>query len=203
MAQPDRAATVPLLEVARTGIGRALDFSAAVESLPPATDTYPDDGFAQQLALTARLIAADIGIKTVVVPFSGDFDTHENHRTRHDQLMARMNAAIGPFLDDLDTRGLSNRVVIATMSEFGRRLEPNDNAGVDHGAASNFFVIGPVHSGVYGAPVQFTNPDNQGNARATVTMNDYYATLIQPWLGVNASEVLTGSATVLPNLIAT
>jgi uncharacterized protein (DUF1501 family) len=31
---------------------------------------------------------------------------------------------------------------LATFSEFGRRVRPNDSLGTDHGTASTAFVIG-------------------------------------------------------------
>ena len=41
------------------------------------------------LALTAGVLAAGLGVRVVHVPFDADFDTHEGHRDRHDELIAR------------------------------------------------------------------------------------------------------------------
>jgi uncharacterized protein (DUF1501 family) len=48
---------------------------------------------------------------------------------------------------------LARKVVILTMTEFGRMLQQNGSGGTDHGHASCLFVLGgPVNGGkVYGS----------------------------------------------------
>ena len=83
-------------------------------------------------------------------------------------------------------------------SQFGRR--PAGNAGgTDHGAASTALLLGPVHAGRHGAPVDFTQLDRTGNVSATVPMNDYYASLAN-WLGASPADVLTGGGSPLASV---
>lgn len=183
----------PSTVAARTGIARALRFSDLNTKLPPAATRYPaDDELGRQLSLAARLIAADTGIRVVHVPWGADFDTHEDHRNRHDALMTRLDANLDALAGDLERRGLANRVLVASVSEFGRRVPDNGTSGLDHGTASMALMVGPVRQGVLGEVPRLDRLDPDGNLRATVSMTEYYATIAEHWLGVPAGDVLPG-----------
>ena len=145
----------------------------------------------RQLAMAAELIKADIGVRVVHAQIGG-FDTHEGHRGRHERLMGQLNGAIGGFLDLIDQAGLSDRVLVATTSEFGRRVNEN-SSGLDHGSASSMLLIGPVAPGRYGEPSPLGDLDRNGNLKTTVPFERYLATLAQDWLGVEAGAVLDTS----------
>ena len=49
-------------------------------------------------------------------------------------------SSLAAFLDDLGT--LRNRVTLVTISEFGRRVAENGNAGFDHGWGNMMLVAG-------------------------------------------------------------
>lgn len=134
------------------------------------------------------------------VPLTGDFDTHTGLGSRYPKLMSDLDAALGAFCTDLDKRGLAGRVLVATTSEFGRRVADNDGGGADHGAASFALMLGPVVAGVHGDPPRLDRLDDNGNLAATVPMVDYYAGLAR-WLGVSPSDVLAGSPSALPGLL--
>jgi Protein of unknown function (DUF1501) len=51
-------------------------------------------------------------------------------------------AALSAFCDDLKRKGIFDRVVVMTFSEFGRRVTENANGGTDHGTAAPLFVCG-------------------------------------------------------------
>ena len=190
MSQVDRAEAT-MLFAGRQGIRTALHFSDLITAIPPSTVTYPDTTLGAQLAATVRLLRAGAGIRVIHVPFGGDFDTHEDHRPRHDALMTELDGALDAFLRELDSLGMTQQVLVATQSEFGRRADQN-SSGLDHGSASVGMFCGAVHAGVYGSHPNWTTLDTNGNLKATVTMGEYLATMAH-WLGVAPGTVLSGN----------
>jgi uncharacterized protein (DUF1501 family) len=142
----------------------------------------------RQLAMTAEMIRADVGVRVVHARLGG-FDTHQGHQYKHENLMTQLNAAVGGFLQLLDDHGLAERVLVATSSEFGRRAEENGN-GLDHGVASTMLLFGPVKPGRYGEPSSFSDLDQQGNLKTAVPFDSYLGTLAEEWLGIEAGSVL-------------
>ncbi|MGH1491789.1 MAG: DUF1501 domain-containing protein [Acidimicrobiales bacterium] len=142
----------------------------------------------RQLAMAAEMIKADVGVRVIHASLGG-FDTHEGHQGRHNQLMGRFDAAVDGFLQEIDNAGMADRVLVATSSEFGRRVSEN-GSGLDHGAASSMLLVGPVRPGRAGDPSPLGDLDRQGNLRTTVPFDRYLATLSQDWLGVEAARIL-------------
>jgi uncharacterized protein (DUF1501 family) len=139
------------------------------------------------------VLAAGLGVRVVHVPFDADFDTHEGHRDRHDELMRDLDASLDAFLADLDAAGLADRVLVATTSEFGRRPEETGEGGLDHGTASTMLLAGPVDAIRLGEPVDYGRLDDDGNVAATISFDRYQATLAE-WLGVPPGDVLDSAA---------
>ena len=202
----DPKATVPFRS-ARHGAAYAMLFSDGVMAgLAPDSGTYPTDGdLGYQLSLAARLIAANQGVRVVHVPFYGDFDTHNNHVERHAAMMTMLDNALDAFLADLEVRGLADKVLVATTSEFGRRVPDNDSNGLDHGAASfTLFAGTPAANGVFGQYPAFATDsdlDPDGNLVATVGMWELYATLAS-WMGIPGADLGLGSAAAVPGVLA-
>lgn len=185
--------------IARSGIGSGLELLGTLTKLGDRPKRYPDTELGKSLALVRQLITLDVGMRVFHVPFGG-FDTHTNQNGTHDDLMNQFGLAVGAFLGDLDDAGLSNRVLVATVSEFGRRAESNAG-GTDHGTASTVMLAGPVQVGRHGTAPDLRQLDQAGNVKATVSMTDYYATLVQDWLGVPAGEVLPKGSTPIGGLL--
>lgn len=202
MAQPDRAEANALLATGRRSIDVALTFADVAQDLPAAGQGYPDTGLAAQLQLAARILAADIGVRVVHVPHDVDFDTHDDHAGRYPQMMTELDDALDAFLADLGHRNLAGSVLVASVSEFGRRV-PENGSGLDHGAASAAFLLGPVNPGIHGEQPSLDRLDDDGNLVATVGMADYYATIAERWLEVPANEVLSGPVTPIDGIVAT
>jgi uncharacterized protein (DUF1501 family) len=200
MAHPDRA-DAAMLGTTRLGNEIALRFTDVARQLPRAGRGYPDTDLGAQLRLAARLLAGDVGIRVVHVPYDADFDTHEGHNDRYPKIVQALDAALAAFQRDLEHRGLGRRVLIATISEFGRRVPDNGSSGLDHGAASTALMLGPVRPGVYGEQPSLGALDENDNLRATVPMAHYYATIAEEWLGVPAREVLPGSSSPLAGIV--
>ncbi|MEM9035906.1 MAG: DUF1501 domain-containing protein [Actinomycetota bacterium] len=181
------------------GLRKGLDFVELLQTLPDPDGRHPDTELGARFGLAGRLLRADVGIRILHVPF-GDFDTHDDQRSRHDQLMAEIDGAVSSFLREVDDAGMSDRVLVATTSEFGRRVERN-GSGTDHGAASVALVAGPGGTGVVGEAPSLTRLDEEGNLATTVPLDDYLATLAECWMGIPRSEVLEGDPVVHPELV--
>ncbi len=152
------------------------------------------------LATAAQLLEADIGVRIVHARLAG-FDTHDGFEWKYPDLMTKLNAAIDGFLTRMHALGWANRVLVATTSEFGRRVKQN-GSGFDHGAASTMLLFGPVLPGRYGQTPSLTDLDTNGNLKVAVPFDVYLGTLAQTWLGVDAASVLPTTPEVLPIVAA-
>jgi uncharacterized protein (DUF1501 family) len=200
MAERQSTESVPFCS-ARDGAAYARRFSDLARSLPNAGGSYPDSDLGYQLMLAARICAQDNGVRVVHVPVFHDFDTHEDHLARHAAVLSDIDQAIDAFLADLAARGIADKVLLVSTSEFGRRVPDNESNGLDHGAGSMALMLGPVNPGLYGAYPDLSTLDQDDNVIATVHMDDYYATLAEGWFGVPAADVLSGG-TALAGIFA-
>ena len=158
--------------------------------------TYATNGFAQQLALAAKLIGSTAGSKIVFVSI-GSFDTHAGQRGQQDRLLGYLGDGLLSFYADLAAHGLDQQVMTLTFSEFGRRVAQNASNGTDHGTAMPLFLIGGgVKGGIYGEHPSLTELDHGDLAFAT-DFRSVYATVIQRWLGRDPSEVIGGAYPML------
>lgn len=179
----------------RGTIGQTIEFAAQLASLgdddAETEDAieYPGSTLGDGLKMAARLLAADYGTRIVHVPMRSDFDTHEDHVSRHASLMDELAAALDAFHRDLDRLGISDRVLVMTTSEFGRRAGDNGSGGLDHGTASVALVTGPVTPGRYGQPPSLTELDENDNLVATVGFDSYYGSIAEGWFGVPAGDL--------------
>lgn len=160
------------------------------QTAPMYAAALPEDELVADLSLAARLVNLNVGTRVIGVAY-GDFDTHANQASRHNTLMARLDAGIEAFFANLDP-AYAGRVTLLTMSEFGRRAKANSSGGTDHGAASTLLAVGArVRGGVYGTTPSMGALDRSGNLIATTDFRSVYATAIS-WLGGNATAVLGG-----------
>lgn len=148
---------------------------------------------AAALQLAAELIVTGTGVKLLHVTLGG-FDTHYTELNRHDDLMGYLDSAVSAFYQDLAAHGMSDKVLIATWSEFGRRPKDNASGGTDHGAAAPLLLIGdPVHGGLYGEEPSLTQLDNTGNLQYAVDFRSVYQEILSGHLGADAAQILGAS----------
>lgn len=153
--------------------------------------TYPRDPFGLRLRLVSELISAGVPTRVYYVGLGG-FDTHAAQAGRHDRLMEQLGAGLDAFVKDLTQKGLIDRILIMTFSEFGRRVAENASDGTDHGAAAPMFLIGgQVAPGIHGAHPSLTDLD-QGDLRYGVDFRSVYATVLERWLGIGSQAILGG-----------
>ena len=162
----------------------------------PAVEYPADNYLGETLLQTAKLIAADIGVRGIAVGTDG-YDTHADQRAGdyHEYLLGTVSDAVAAFYADLAAHGLSERVLVVVFSEFGRRPEENVDAGTDHGYGSVMFAVGDaVRGGVYGEHPSLAEDRLvlDGNVDVTVDFRSVYATVLSRFLGADPVPVLGG-----------
>ncbi len=168
---------------------------ASAERLKAVTDSnktsvkYPGSHLGEKLKGIAQIIAGDIGTEIFFVSLDG-FDTHSQQLKGHASLLLELGDAVKSFFEDLKSRKLSDRVMVATYSEFGRRVKENASLGTDHGAASQMFLVsGSVKGGVHGKHPSLTDLDD-GDLKYHTDFRSVYATLLEKWLQYPSQKIL-------------
>lgn len=134
---------------------QAIDFlkeANPAQYRPAAGVQYPRGRFSQSLRQVAQLIKADIGLEVAFLDIGG-WDHHVNEGGITGQLSNRLrefSQGLAALHQDLGDR--MEDVLILTMSEFGRTVRENGNAGTDHGHANVMFALGGSVKGgrIYG-----------------------------------------------------
>ncbi len=189
-----------LAAIARVNMGSGLDLIGNFNRIGERDKRYPENNqLADSLAMAKQLINLNVGMQVFHIPWGG-FDTHADQIGQHSTQMEQFGLALGAFLDDLHDSGLTDKVLVATTSEFGRRAEAS-GSGTDHGTASTMMLAGAVKPGRHGVAPNFSKLDQEGNVKATTSLDDYYATLAQGWLGIPTSEVLGKRGKVIDTLL--
>lgn len=150
-----------------------------------------------QLQLVARLLdggGAGKGVKTKVFLVKiGGFDTHAEQVESYDPtmgghaaLMYHISSAMQAFQNDLRLRGIEDRVLTVTTSEFGRRVHSNGSYGTDHGTGGPVYIFGKgVRPGVTGKVPDLT----QDNVDMQYDYRQVYASLLRDWMLVDENKI--------------
>jgi uncharacterized protein (DUF1501 family) len=116
--------------------------------------SYPAGDFSTQLQMLAQLIKADVGLRVATIDIGG-WDTHNGQNYYFATATQQLSQGLAAFQADLanDPGGYGERVSVIAMSEFGRRVQENADAGTDHGYGNLMLALGgPVNGGrTYGA----------------------------------------------------
>jgi uncharacterized protein (DUF1501 family) len=155
---------------------------------------YPDTAFGRNLRVVAGLIVGGLSTRIYWTGREGrfEFDTHGNQRPRHDSLMAELNEAVTAFFKDLKQQGQAQRVLLFTISEFGRTSKENGSQGTDHAAAAAQFLFGPgVKAGIHGKHPSLSDLIPTGSSlKHTTDFRSIYATVLEKWLRIPSEPVL-------------
>jgi uncharacterized protein (DUF1501 family) len=198
-----RGMTGPLGEDVPTTIS-ALGTAAQVRAGATTSATYPSGDFAASLKNLATILKAEVGMQVATVDVGG-WDTHTDEATQLDNLLSAAAAALRAFMVDLgpDRR---KRVTVAVMTEFGRRVAQNANAGADHGHGGLMWLLGGglAGSGVYGkwSPLTALTLDN-GDVPGLNSPFDVLGELVQKRLGVGSLSTIFPGSSFSPLGVAT
>jgi uncharacterized protein (DUF1501 family) len=149
----------------------------------------------RQLEIVAKLLdGGGQGVKTKVFLVKiGGFDTHADQVESYDPtmgahaaLMYHISSAMQAFQNDLKARGLDDRVLTVTTSEFGRRIGSNDSYGTDHGTGGPMYLFGKgVQPGVIGKVPDLTKE----NVEMQYDYRQVYASILRDWMLVDESVI--------------
>lgn len=183
----------------------ALDAAVSAESIRSAAGReipgaeFPGGEFARQLQSVARMIAAKLPTRVYYVSLGG-FDTHAGQLGRHARVLREGSAALAAFVNALRISGDSERTLVMTFSEFGRRVAENASGGTDHGQAAPVFLLGDaVRPGFVGTMPRLDQL-SLGDQVFGVDFRDIYATVLKEWFRSRTERILPGTWKRLPLL---
>jgi uncharacterized protein (DUF1501 family) len=162
--------------------------------------TYPSTDLGNALKDTARLVKANVGLRTATLD-CGDWDMHEDlgaavsGKRYYDNLNA-LASALAAFAADLGPDGM-RRVTLVTVSEFGRRAAQNGSGGLDHGYGNAMLLLGGNVKGgkVYGRwPGLAASQLVDGDLAVTTDYRAVIAEVLRVRCG------LTGASAVFPGV---
>jgi uncharacterized protein (DUF1501 family) len=158
-AQAETGGTDPFREQAFSlllaGVSKAFDLSAESPALIERYDTskliaadnvsarwknrknYLDHihSLGRQMLLARKLCEAGCGFVTVTTNFVWDFHADDNNATVAEGLRyvgAPFDRAVSAFIEDVESRGLGNKILLVACGEMGRTPKINKNGGRDH-----------------------------------------------------------------------
>ncbi len=151
---------------------------------------YPGDDLGRALAEAARTIRADVGAEVITVDH-GTWDMHSDAGNLEWGQMASKTESLArglaAFFTDLG--GLSSKVTVVTVSEFGRRVRENANWGTDHGHGTVMFALGAgVRGGYHGRWTGLeTGPD--ADVPVTTDFRSVLSELVVKRFGASSAQV--------------
>jgi uncharacterized protein (DUF1501 family) len=171
---------------------KGADILRTAPALYSSTVEYAANPIAQSLKSVAQIMFADLGTR-IYYTQHGSFDTHAGELPLHAKLWQEVSGAIRDFTDDLKEHNREDEVVMLVYSEFGRRIKDN-GSGTDHGSGGLAFVIGDqVSGGMYGQFPSLKEEDQlEGDLHFNNDFRSTYSTILDRWLGLEASPIVNG-----------
>jgi hypothetical protein len=151
------------------------------------------------LLMTRRLVEAGVGFVTISTDFVWDNHADRNNCGVADGMTytgVAFDHAVSRFLDDLEERGLSEKVLLVCCGEIGRTPRINVRGGRDHwgNVASVLMAGGGLPRGrVYGQ----STPDGGDPAVDPVTQQNLIGTLLHTAFDVGQLRLVPGMPTDL------
>ena len=187
----------------RGAIDAHLEFSAAIDALPPLQTVFSDTRLSQEFRMIAQTIQArqTLGMcrQTFFVGFGG-WDHHDDVLVNQENMLPVVSAALSEFNSAMIELTVENDVTTFTASDFGRTLTSNGR-GSDHAWGGNHIIMGGA---VNGGDIFGSYPDlyegssldtGRGRLIPTTSTDEYFAELAM-WYGVPRTDL----ELVLPNV---
>ena len=158
------------------------------------TVEYGDNPIAQSLRDVARVHTANLGTR-IFYTQQGGYDTHADQLPTQPGLFRDLSRAVNDFFTDIEEHDADDNVVMLIFSEFGRRIYDN-GSGTDHGSGGGAYLVGkPIAGGLYSEyPSLDRDKWEKGEDLAhTIDFRGIYGTVLEQWLGLEASPIVYGN----------
>lgn len=156
------------------------------------------------MLMARRLAERGAGFITVTTDFVWDMHADKNNATMTEgmQYVGRpFDHAVSAFIEDVEARGLRDKILLVCCGEMGRTPKVNAKAGRDHwgGSAPLMLYGGGLKMGqVIGSSTK----DGGEPASDRVTIPNLYATLMEQLLDTGAIRAMTGIPTEVNTVIS-
>ena len=200
---------VTLVQAAQNSLSGAITVAQAVNSALAGAASigvkFPASDIGTQLGQVAKLIQVRSSLgasRQIFFCSQGGYDTHSNQLQQQVGLYANLANALNVFDQAMTALNVQDSVTTFTESDFSRTLQPNGNAGTDHGWGSHALVLGGAVNGgaLYGTypTLALSGPDDSGNRGTWVpsTSEDQYLAALAKWFGLAQTDM----DYVFPNL---
>jgi hypothetical protein len=145
--------------------------------------------FGEQCLIARRLVEAGAPFVKVARAW---WDSHGQNFETHQELCADLDHSLSALLDDLQERGLLEKTLVITLSEFGRTPSINGSLGRDHFASAWSATLsgcGIQPGALYGE----TDEDGKTVVDGEINAGDLFATIFSA-LGIDPyHEYMVGS----------
>ncbi|MDQ3629214.1 MAG: DUF1501 domain-containing protein [Actinomycetota bacterium] len=136
---------------ATLAVTRELKTRGETQPRPLNNARYPTGDLGDALSNAATMIRAQVGAQVITIDY-GSWDMHTKLGTLTygpmQSMVTELGSALAAFFTDLGAVG--DTVTLATVSEFGRRVEENGEGGLDHGYGNCMLLLGGgVNGGKY------------------------------------------------------
>lgn len=152
---------------------------------------FPEGPLGSQFYQLSRLVRG--GLNTRIYHASvGGFDTHDSQVNQddhtqgvHARLLKEVNDGIIALMKCLDETGDSDRIMLVTFSEFGRRIVSRSTGGTDHGTAFPMMIFGNnLNANVLGKNPKIDPKITwEDNLEAEFDFRQIYSSVVEQWLG--------------------
>ncbi len=149
------------------------------------------------LLMARRLCEAGCGFVTVTTNFVWDMHSDINNAGVEEGMQYMglpLDHALAAFIQDVESRGLSEKILLVVTGEMGRTPQINKNGGRDHwGGIAPLLIYGGGLK--MGQVIGHSTPDGGEPASAACSIKDLIATIMHSLLDIGQVRVTQG----LPN----
>ncbi|MEZ6140250.1 MAG: DUF1501 domain-containing protein [Zavarzinella sp.] len=153
---------------------KLFDISQESESM---RDRYGRTQFGEQCLIARRLVEAGVPFVRVGRAW---WDSHGQNFETHQEMVPELDHVMATLIDDLKDRGLLEKTLIITLSEFGRTPSINASLGRDHFASAwscSLTGAGVLGGSVYGETDESGNRVKDGEMNAATLFATIYSAL--------------------------
>lgn len=187
--------------------------TALSNAAPNLSTVFPNTSLGRQLKQVALLIRASTDQALLPVPIDmkrqifftqiGGFDTHSAQINGQGTLLQQLSQAMNAFFAATVELGLSDKVTLFTMADFGRTLQPAGTGaaivGSDHAWGNHQMILGGAVLGhtLYGTypTLALGGPDDTDGGSAPrgrwipTTSVEQYAATLATWYGLSSADL--------------